>query len=41
MPIENSEKVTINVNKGRYFLRSIEISIILRPIPISLCKAML
>lgn len=41
MPIEDSEKVSINVNKVRHFLRSIEISIMLGPIPISTCKAML
>lgn len=35
MPIENSEKVSISVNKVRYFLKSIEISIMLQPIPIS------
>lgn len=35
MPIENPEKVSVSVNKVRYFLKSTKIPIVLQPIPIS------
>lgn len=45
MPIENSEKVSVSVNKVRYLLKSIGIFIMLQPIYpfliIHICKAVL